>query len=40
MLPLSIPHIPSKHKEEKAFMQNIKMTLKIAIWCIKIKEVI
>lgn len=35
MLPLSIAHIPNKHREEKAFMQNTEMTLKTALQWIK-----
>lgn len=31
MLPLSITHIPNKHREEKALMQNTEMTLKTAL---------
>lgn len=38
MLPLSIPHIPNKYREEKIFMQNTEMTLKIALWWIKRKK--
>lgn len=38
MLPLSIAHIPNKHREEKAFMQNTEMTLKTALQWIKRKK--